>query len=235
MRPMSLKVQDLSKQYKTRSEPLRVLHEVSFEIEPGQSTAILGPSGCGKSTLLQILGTLQRPSSGSVTLNGIDPFALGDMKLAAFRNEQVGFIFQDHHLLPQLSAWENVLVPAIAKAKPTDHQIARAKELIARVGLADRANHRPAELSGGERQRIAAARALINQPSLLLADEPTGNLDKDNAQVIADLLLELQSNNEEQASEERAPILVVVTHNRDLAARFDRQWELDAGMLITSN
>ena len=225
---MTLQVQALSKNYATRNEPLAVLRDVSFEIQPGESVAILGPSGCGKSTLLQILGTLQRPTSGSMKLAGINPFDLGEMKLAEFRNEQVGFIFQDHHLLPQLSAIENVLIPAIAKSKPTDQQIARGKELIARVGLADRAHHRPSELSGGERQRIATARALINQPKLLLADEPTGNLDRKNAELIADLLLDVQS------ADEQKPIMLVVTHNRDIAQRFDQQWELDEGRLNRS-
>ena len=159
---MTLQVRDLKKDYPTRDEPLSVLRGLSFEIKPGDSVAILGPSGCGKSTLLQILGTLQRPSDGSVTLDGTNPFELGEMKLADFRNKQVGFIFQDHHLLPQLSALENVLIPSIAQSKPTDREITRAKELIARVGLADRANHRPSELSGGERQRVATARSLIN-------------------------------------------------------------------------
>jgi len=222
---MTLQVRDVTKDYPTRDEPLSVLRGVSFEIQPGDSVAILGPSGCGKSTLLQILGTLQRPSAGTMTLSGTNPFELGEMKLADFRNKQVGFIFQDHHLLPQLSALENVLVPTIAQAKPTDHQIARAKELIARVGLADRADHRPSELSGGERQRVATARALINQPSLLLADEPTGNLDRKNSEHIADLLLDVQT------ADEQKPIMVMVTHNHDLALRFNQQWELDEGLL----
>ena len=222
---MTLQVRDVTKDYPTRDEPLSVLRGVSFEIKPGDSVAILGPSGCGKSTLLQILGTLQRPTAGTMKLDGTNPFELGEMKLAEFRNKQVGFVFQDHHLLPQLSALENVLIPAIAQSKPTDHQIARAKELIARVGLADRADHRPAELSGGERQRVATARALVNQPSLLLADEPTGNLDRKNAEHIADLLLDVQT------ADEQKPIMVVVTHNRDLAKRFNQQWELDEGQL----
>ncbi len=222
---MTLQVRDLKKDYPTRDEPLSVLRGLSFEIKPGDSVAILGPSGCGKSTLLQILGTLQRPSDGSVTLDGTNPFELGEMKLADFRNKQVGFIFQDHHLLPQLSALENVLIPSIAQSKPTDREITRAKELIARVGLADRANHRPSELSGGERQRVATARSLINQPSLLLADEPTGNLDRKNADHIADLLLDVQT------ADEKKPIMVVVTHNQELAKRFNQQWELDEGQL----
>ena len=227
---MSLQVHELSKKYPTRGEPLQVLRNISFDVATGQSVAIQGPSGCGKSTLLQILGTLQRPTSGTMRMSGTNPFELGEAKLAAFRNKQVGFIFQDHHLLPQLSALENVLVPTLAHSKPTDREIVRAQELLSRVGLVDRANHRPAELSGGERQRVAVARALINQPSLLLADEPTGNLDGRNAELVADLLLELQSVGSKQRS-----ILLVVTHNRELAQRFDLQWELDAGQLVSSS
>lgn len=220
-----LNVKNITKNYPTRSEPLEVLHDVSFSLESGQSAAILGPSGCGKSTLLQILGTLQRPTSGGMTLGGTDPFALGEIGLADFRNQKVGFIFQDHHLLPQLSALENVLVPAIAKGKPNALQVERARSLLGRVGLSERSDHRPSELSGGERQRVATARALINQPSLLLADEPTGNLDRKRANEIADLL------NEVQANDESKPIMIVVTHSSDLAERFDRQWQLDDGRL----
>lgn len=227
---MSLQVKDLSKNYATRGEPLHVLREISFEVASGRSIAILGPSGCGKSTLLQILGTLQRPTSGQMRLAGTDPFQLGEMQLAAFRNQQVGFIFQDHHLLPQLSALENVLIPTVAEGDTSDQQITRARQLLDRVGLANRESHRPAELSGGERQRVATARALMNQPSLLLADEPTGNLDGKNATIVADLLLELQSDDEQKQT-----ILLVVTHNRELAQRFDEQWELVSGQLTTTD
>lgn len=222
-----LTVSNIAKEYPTRAEPLTVLRDVSFGIENGQSAAVLGPSGCGKSTLLQILGTLQQPTSGSVNLDGTDPFSLGETGLADFRNTKIGFIFQDHHLLPQLSALENVLVPAIAKGKPSSQQVARAQELLKRVGLQERAEHRPGELSGGERQRVATARALINHPALLLADEPTGNLDRTNAHQIADLLKEVQANDENK------PIMIVVTHSPELAERFDHQWQLDDGKLST--
>ncbi len=220
-----LAVKQIQKQYPTRSEPLSVLRNVTFTLKAGQSVAILGPSGCGKSTLLQILGTLQRPSAGSMHLDGTDPFSLGEMGLADFRNQQVGFIFQDHHLLPQLSALENILVPAIAKGTPSRNHIDRAKDLLNRVGLSDRKDHRPAELSGGERQRVATARALINRPSLLLADEPTGNLDRNNANQVADLLHSVQANDSSK------PIMIVVTHSADLAKRFDQQWHLNDGEL----
>lgn len=222
-----LKVNHLSKDYPTRSEPLSVLRDVSFSMTDGQSAAVLGPSGCGKSTLLQILGTLQPPSSGTVQLNSVDPFSLGEMGLADFRNTKIGFIFQDHHLLPQLSALENVLVPAIAKGKASNQQVLRARNLLSRVGLENRIDHRPSELSGGERQRVATARSLINEPSLVLADEPTGNLDRTNANQIADLLIEVQSNDENK------PIMIVVTHSNELAERFDFQWQLDDGRLTT--
>ena len=222
-----LKVNQLSKEYPTRSEPLSVLRDVSLNIADGKNAAILGPSGCGKSTLLQILGTLQPPTSGSVELDNVNPFSLDEMGLADFRNQQIGFIFQDHHLLPQLSALENVLVPAIAKGSAADQQVARARDLLRRVGLEARVDHRPSELSGGERQRVATARALINEPSLLLADEPTGNLDRTNANQIADLLIEVQS------KDENRPIMIVVTHSSELAERFDVQWRLDDGRMST--
>lgn len=221
-----LSVKRLSKDYPTRGEPLQVLRNVTFSLKDGQSAAILGPSGCGKSTLLQILGTLQSPTNGSLELNGTNPFTLNETQLADFRNQQVGFIFQDHHLLPQLSALENILVPAIATGKPSAQQIDRAKELLERVGLTDRRDHRPTELSGGERQRVATARALINGPSLLLADEPTGNLDRNNADQIADLLKSVQ------AADDSKPIMIVVTHSSDLAERFDHQWHLNDGELV---
>jgi len=170
----------------------------------------MGPSGSGKSTLLNILGTLEPPSRGRVTLSGRDPFALAEPELAAFRNREVGFVFQDHHLLPQCSVLENVLVPTLV-AGPGPHE-SRARELLARVGLGERLEHRPAELSGGERQRTALARALVLAPHLLLCDEPTGNLDAASAAAVADLLLELHARD--------GAILVLVTHSAALAARF---------------
>ena len=220
-----LVIQQLAKEYPTRASPLRVLHDISFTMEAGQSAAILGPSGSGKSTLLQILGTLQAPTSGTLHLGDVDPFMLGESGLAKFRNEQIGFIFQDHHLLPQLSALENVLVPVLAAGRPSSQVVERARELLDRVGLVDRLDHRPAELSGGERQRVATARALINHPTLLLADEPTGNLDRRSAQQVADLLHEIQVQDDAQ------PIMMVVTHSAELAERFGQQWHLEDGKL----
>lgn len=219
----ALDVQNVAKAFPTRGEPLVVLRDVSFELSPGGNLAILGPSGSGKSTLLHVIGTLEVPTSGSVRLDGADPFALDEPGLARFRNRHIGFVFQDHHLLPQLSVLENVLIPALADGRPDAATRARAEDLIGRVGLADRIDHRPAELSGGERQRVAVARALLRKPRLVLADEPTGSLDRTNALLVGRLLVELQR--AEQA------MLVAVTHSQELAALLDRGAELDDGCL----
>jgi lipoprotein-releasing system ATP-binding protein len=219
-----LVVENISKEFPTRAESLVVLRSASLELSRGQNVAILGPSGSGKSTLLYIIGTLDRPTSGRVQLEGADPFALDEPRLADFRNERIGFVFQDHFLLPQCSVLENVLLPTIAASAPDDALIGRAKMLIDRVGLTNRIDHRPAELSGGERQRVAVARALIRKPVLLLADEPTGNLDRSTATSVGKLLLELQR--EEQT------MMIAVTHSLELAAMFDRRLELDNGKLI---
>jgi lipoprotein-releasing system ATP-binding protein len=186
------------------------LDGVSLEIADGERLVLVGPSGSGKSTLLYAIGTLEPPSSGRITLDGVDPFSLDERALAAFRNRNVGFVFQDHCLLPQLSVLENVLAPSLV-AEPRRDRRDRARQLLAAVGLEDRLEHRPAELSGGEKQRVAIARALVLEPRLLLCDEPTGNLDRRSAGAVADLLLKLHA--EQQA------ILVVVTHSEELAAR----------------
>jgi lipoprotein-releasing system ATP-binding protein len=219
-----LVVDNIVKEYPTHGAPLRVLSGVSFELSRGENLAILGPSGSGKSTLLSILGTLEPPTSGRVRLVGADPFSLGERELAALRSRQVGFVFQDHHLLPQCTVLENVLIPFLANGSATADDSERAAKLLHRVGLTERLTHRPAELSGGERQRVAIARALVREPVLLLADEPTGNLDRSTAQLIQQLLLELQA--------ERNTILVVVTHSAALAAALQCRMELDAGRLV---
>ena len=220
-----LVVEHVSKSYPTPSEPLVVLDDVSLTMSRGDNLAIVGPSGSGKSTLLQIIGTLDRPTSGQVRLQDQDPFQLSAPDLARFRNERIGFVFQDHHLLPQLTAWENVLVPSLAQGAASDIVVERAEQLLARVGLANRRNHRPAELSGGERQRVAVARALIHEPLLLMADEPTGNLDQKTAESITELLLELQ---QRAAS---PTMLIVVTHSAILARRLQTCRKLELGRL----
>ena len=219
----TLSVTNVSKQFPTRGEPLQVLRDVSLEMKAGENLAILGPSGCGKSTLLHLLGTLDAPTSGTIKLNDQDPFSLEESQLARFRNENIGFIFQEHHLLPQRSVLENVLVPAMATGTPSEELVQRAHDLINRVGLENRLSHRPAELSGGERERAAVARSLLHRPLLLLADEPTGNLDRTNAQQVAQLLLEIQ--------QQEQTMLVVVTHNNELADQLQKQTTLDNGQL----
>ncbi|MCX7824146.1 MAG: ABC transporter ATP-binding protein [Verrucomicrobiae bacterium] len=220
--PTGLLVRNLAREYPTRGEPLRVLRDVNLALARGDALAIMGPSGSGKSTLLHILGALDRPTRGEVIINGRNPFALDEPALAAFRNREIGFVFQEHYLLPQCSVLENVLVPTIVTAAD-DNCEARARRLIERIGLAGRLDHRPAELSGGERQRVAIARALINRPTLLLCDEPTGNLDRKTAQAVADVVIEM-------AAAESAT-LIVVTHSLELAARFARRMELVDGQL----
>jgi len=212
-----LKVENVSKEYPTPSGPLRIVSGVSLSLSQGDALSIMGPSGSGKSTLLYMIGALEPPTSGTVTLDGQDPFQLKEKDLAKFRNKQIGFIFQDHCLLPQCSVIENVLTPTLVAAKD-DNYFDRARSLLNQVGLADRLDHRPAELSGGEKQRVALSRALIMQPQLLLCDEPTGNLDHKAADVVASLLLDLHR--------QQKTILVMVTHNAELAARFPLRYEL---------
>jgi len=212
-----LEVSDLGKEYPTPRGPLTVLADVAFQLEPGDGVAVTGPSGSGKSSLLYILGGLEPPTTGSVTIDGTDVYSLSEADQARFRNSRIGFVFQDHCLLPQCSVLENVLVPTLVGETGPDFE-SRARALIGQVGLADRIDHRPGELSGGEKQRVAIARALIRRPSILLCDEPTGNLDANSAERIADLLLELHHsvNN----------VLIVVTHSETLAGRFPKRFRL---------
>ncbi len=225
-----LRLTNVTKQYDSpdSAAPIKVLDGVSLEVATAESVAVIGPSGSGKSTLLQIIGTLDRATSGEVTLNGRDLSRLGDDQLADVRNQEIGFVFQFHYLLPQCSVLENVLVPTLGTRRPgnpngSENALARANRLLARVGLAHRLSHRPGQLSGGERQRVAVVRALINRPQLVLADEPTGSLDHASAQQLAQLLIEL--NREESAA------LIVVTHALDLARRMGRTFELMDGRL----
>ena len=221
-----LKVDGLAKDYPTPQGSLQVLSGISLSLAAGEAAAIMGPSGSGKSTLLYILGALEPPTAGVVTLDGKNPFDLGEREQAAFRNKHIGFVFQDHSLLPQCSVLENVLTPTLAAAKgdgnPVDDE-RRAREILDQVGLKDRLDHRPGELSGGEKQRAAVARALIRNPSVLLCDEPTGNLDRTSGAAVAQLLLDLHAHHK--------TILVVVTHNAALAERFPVRYEMDGGRL----
>lgn len=217
-----LEINDLTKSYPAPQGSLPVLNGITLSLSAGDVVAIMGPSGSGKSTFLYILGTLETPTSGTVTIVGSNPFALDSRKLAAFRNESIGFIFQDHHLLPQCSVLENTLTPTLV-APSTGHYEQRARELLDQVGLTERIHHRPSELSGGEKQRVAVARALIREPTLLLCDEPTGNLDRHSADAVASLLLD------EKVRGNR--ILVVVTHSAELASKFPVKLELTDGKL----
>lgn len=218
-----LDVSHLSKRYATPAGDLHVVRDVSFQMTPGESLAIMGPSGSGKSTLLAMLGGLEIPSEGTIRLDGIDPYAGGAAERAAFRNREVGFVFQEHQLLPGCTALDNVVLPALAAGRVTAEQEARGRELLARVGLAERAGHLPGELSGGERQRVAVARAMLLGPRLLLADEPTGQLDSHTADGVADLLVEITA--------ESGGMLVVVTHADRLASRIGAIRQLVDGML----
>lgn len=217
-----LNVEKLTKEYPTPRGALRVFEDVSFKMERGDAASIMGPSGTGKSSLLYVIGALEPPTSGTVTLDHSNPYELPERQLAAFRNREVGFVFQDSSLLPQLSVLENVLAPTLVAQSEKGFR-GRAESLLKQVGLGDRLEHRPAELSGGEKQRVALARALIQQPSLLLCDEPTGSLDRESAETVTSLLLELHG--------KQKTILIVVTHNPELAARFPRRYELRGGHL----
>jgi ABC-type antimicrobial peptide transport system, ATPase component len=219
---MLLKLENISKYY---SKERVILDQLSLEINAGERVAIVGPSGSGKTTLLNLIGTLDRPDSGNIIFDGQDLSAMNDAQLAQFRNRKIGFVFQMHHLLPQLSLWENVLLPTLTdpalQGKETED---RAKRLIERVGLGGVVNQKPSELSGGECQRTAVVRALINRPALLLADEPTGALDQKSSGNLTDLLIEL--------NKEEGVALVVVTHSMDVAKKMDRIYRLENGRLV---
>ncbi len=225
---MLLELSQVSKSYGQPGGPMTpVLRGVDLRVELGQSVAIIGRSGSGKTTLLNLIGTLDRPTSGTVRLGGRDLAPLSDKELASVRRQEIGFVFQSHHLLPQLTVMENVLLPLLAERRRTRAADAqRAQSLLDRVGLAQRLHHRPSQLSGGEQQRVAVVRALIHQPRLLLADEPTGSLDDDSARGLGDLLTQL--NREENLT------LIVVTHALPLAARMQTQYTLQAGHLVAS-
>ncbi|MBJ05566.1 MAG: hypothetical protein CMO40_00380 [Verrucomicrobiaceae bacterium] len=220
-----IEVRNVSKVYEMPGESLRVLDEISLRVKTGEATAVVGPSGSGKTTLLNLLGVLDRPTDGQVLINEQDVALFDEKESAAFRNRELGFVFQHHHLLPQCTLLENVVLPRLAggwkesQAQTTE----RAEALLAEVGLQDRLGHFPYQLSGGERLRTALARALVNEPSLILADEPTGSLDEGTTAVVADLLEELNG--------EKGVTLIVVTHNQALARRMQNSYELRNGKL----
>ena len=218
-----LNVSGVSKQYPTPRGPLTVLSDVSFTLAPGDAAAITGPSGSGKSSLLYMLGALEPPSQGTITLDGQNPFDLAASALADFRNTSIGFVFQDHCLLPQCSVLENVLVPTLVAKNGNDEAAARARACLEQVGLGARLDHRPGELSGGEKQRAAIARALVRQPRLVLCDEPTGNLDQASASTVASMLLDLHAR--------QRNILIVVTHSERLAGQFPIRFDISDGRL----
>jgi lipoprotein-releasing system ATP-binding protein len=225
-----LEVSRVAKAYATPRGPLPVLSDVTFSLAAGDAAAIMGPSGSGKSSLLYMLGAMEPPTSGTITLGGRNPFALKPADLALFRNSEIGFVFQDHCLLPQCSVLENVLVPTLVAppaSKKGDHPGRLARTLIEQVGLADRIDHRPGELSGGEKQRVAIARALIRSPRLVLCDEPTGNLDQKAAESVAALLLNLHRQHQS--------ILITVTHSHHLAAQFPIRFELADTRLVRAD
>ena len=221
--PPDLSVHRLRKEYPHPAGASVVLDDLSLEMSLGEALAVTGPSGSGKSTLLYILGSLETPSGGTVEVCGQDPFALDPAGLAAFRNKTIGFVLQDHHLLPQCTTLENVLLPTLPAGGATPALVSRGKQLLERVGLAAHMDRLPSELSGGERQRVAIARALVNTPPVVLADEPTGNLDRASAETVGSLLLELQR--------EQNILLIAVTHSAGLAASFPARAELVDGRL----
>lgn len=225
-RETAMEVRGIRRSFRSGKESIEVLRHVDLDVHDADSVAVVGPSGSGKSTLLNIMGTLDRPDSGSVLLDGENLLAAEESRLAEIRRTKIGFVFQQHHLLPQCTVLENVLIPTLMqKKKKQKENESRALVLLRRVGLADRLTHRPGLLSGGERQRVAVVRALINQPRVLLADEPTGSLDRESSERLSDLLLQL--------NREQSVALVVVTHSVSLAAKMKRWFELRDGQLTT--
>ena len=209
-----LEVKNLKKQYTSNESKITVFDNINFTLNQGDFVSLMGPSGIGKSTLLNILGTLDKPDNGNIFYNSKDPFEFSEKEKARFRNEDIGFVFQFHHLLPEFTAFENVLMPAIVYQKKSNNVEKRAKELLDSVGLSHRMGHKPSEMSGGERQRVAVARSLINNPDVILADEPSGNLDLKNSKNLVDLLLKL--------NKEYGNTFIIATHNPEIAARTEK-------------
>ena len=218
-----LVIENLSKEYPSQTGTLSILQNVNWQLSRGDAVAVTGPSGSGKSTLLSIIGLLETPTAGRLVILDKEPLLLTSTEQATFRNSQIGFVFQDHHLLPQCTVLENVLIATLPGTGAGKGEAERAKELLERVGLSDRLTHKPAQLSGGEKQRVALCRAFINRPTLLLADEPTGNLDHQTAETIGTMLFDL--------GKEQNAITICVTHSNELAARFPKHYELQNGQL----
>jgi lipoprotein-releasing system ATP-binding protein len=218
-----VKAEQVRKSYQMAKGDLQVLKGITLEIREGEILSIVGPSGVGKSTLLHILGALDKPTSGKIEIDGVAAHDLSEEKMARFRNEKIGFVFQFHHLLPEFTALENVLMPSLISGRSIEESRSRGEDLLNSVGLSDRIGHRPSELSGGEQQRVAVARALMNTPKLILADEPSGNLDRDSAEQLHDLLFGLCEKNKQT--------FVIVTHNEKLAARSHRTIQMVDGMI----
>ncbi len=219
MEPAVVRTENLEKYYGT----LHVLRGISIEVRPGEIVSIVGPSGAGKTTLLHLIGTLEQPDKGTVFIQGMETCRLPSRKLAAFRNSMIGFIFQFHHLLPEFTALENVMMPLLIAGRNTSEAEHQARELLIRLGLEDRLVHKPSELSGGEQQRVAVARALINRPAVVLADEPSGNLDSDNARHLHQLFFDLR--------QQTGQTFIIVTHNEQLAAMADRKLMMKDGLI----
>lgn len=209
-----LEIKNLKKQYRSKESTITVFKSINFSLQQGDFVSLMGPSGIGKSTLLNILGTLDKPDDGEVFYNGRNPFNLSEKEKARFRNEEIGFVFQFHHLLPEFTALENVMMPAIVYAQKNNDVEKRALQLLDSVGLSHRITHKPSEMSGGERQRVAVARSLINNPDVVLADEPSGNLDLQNSRKLIDLLLKL--------NKEYGNTFIIATHNPDIAMKTDK-------------
>ncbi|MCH8927507.1 MAG: ABC transporter ATP-binding protein [Candidatus Marinimicrobia bacterium] len=218
-----LSAHEIRKVYDSSGGKVEVLKGVSLEVRSGEIVSIIGASGVGKSTLLNIIGTLDRPTSGELIINEKDVFSMSDSELSRFRNVSIGFIFQFHHLLPEFTALENVMLPALLSGNSKEAVMDKASLLLADVGLSNRETHKPSELSGGERQRVAVARALMNDPELVLADEPSGNLDRDNAEALYELIWKMR--------DEKKQTFIIVTHNEELAEKADRIIRLEDGIV----
>jgi len=221
---MILKAEKISKSYHTGDGPLKVLKNVDLYIDSGEMVSVMGPSGCGKSTLLNIFGTLDKPDSGQLWINNEDITSLSDKNLSFLRNNTIGFIFQFHHLLPEFTVIENLIIPQMIKGTSHEEATIKGLDLLSKVGLSDRKQHKPSQISGGERQRVAVLRALVNHPQIIFADEPTGNLDISSGEVVLDLMTEL--------NKEYGVTYLIVTHNPEVANRCDRHYDLTNGRLM---